>query len=456
MKWREIGDTSLTRFLTALDGTPLHAEGPNIYHAVKPHSILYLAHLKHESNFGREGIAADGSHNPTGLRPRGGSGFMRFTIWAAAAHEWKIRVTDPNYAYATTATVDEYVHVYAPASDGNNEREYVAIIEAYARDYGKAVPMATVVYGNVPRPAMIEMIVPKPWEGAGFDRVAPRKIVGTCNHRTEGRDTPRSVHDLFATGGERQFDALTDYVIGTDGTIGHLNDERGTRAGWANGGSDGLEGDGPNFVKTFGIVGINSRLASIEHCGLGGDPITPEQFSASARLNAWIFDQCHVPWDSFPVHPAYGIVTQLEHWEFATKGCPGTQFRSRTDELHQAIRGLLKAGQMATVPTPVPPPTPIEVAHGKYPEGMDEALATKFYDTLIKRRVDGSVTTLSFQPKSAVSLAWLARGKKENAYPAADTWIQFKDSSADVREMVTFKNGWVLWRPNERSGWKWL
>lgn len=315
----------------------------------------------------------------------------------------------------------------------------------------------TLSFGHVKRPDMVEMIVPKPWEGAGFDRVAPRQIVGTCNHRTEGRDTPRSVFNLFATGGERESDALTDYVIGTDGVIGHLNEEHGTRAGWANGGSDGLEGDGPNFVKTFGIAGINNRLVSIEHCGLGSDPVSAAQFDASARLNAWIFDACHVPWSSFPVHPQFGVVTQLEHWEFATKPCPGVQFRARTNELHEAIRGIMKASQTdASTPQPVPPPVPIQVDHDKYPPGMDEAIAIISYGVMIKHRVDGSVAQLRFSPKSAVSLAWLARGREQKSYPEADSWFQFADASGNVREMVTFRNGWILWRPNDRSGWAWM
>lgn len=445
-------------FLRLLAATPLSAEASAIYNEVKPHSILYVAQLKQESNFGREGIAP-ANKNPTGLRPRGGDGFMRFQSWAAAAREWYARVTDPNYAYADTQTVEEYVHTYAPASDGNNEAAYVAAIKAYAKEYSATAspPTTTITFGRVPKPSMIEMICDKPREGAGFDRVAPRKIVGTCNHRTEGRDTPRSVHNLFSTGGERQFDALTDYVIGTDGTIGHLNDENGTRAGWANGGSDGLEGDGPNFVQKFTVVGINSRLASIEHCGLGTDPVASPQFDASARLNAWLFDKCKVRWDSFPINQTYGVVTQMEHWEFATKGCPGTQFRSHTTDLHEAIRGLLKSAQTGSSTGPTPPPVPVEPGHEvHYPNGMDEDLARELYHTFNKHLIDGRVQVVDFDPKNAVCLAWLTRGAREMVYPQADTWWQLEDGNNIIREVAVFDNGWVLWRPNARAAWRWL
>lgn len=318
--------------------------------------------------------------------------------------------------------------------------------------------MADIVFGHVPKPAMVELIVSKPAEGRGFDRVPPRKIVGTCNHRTEGRDTPESVSHLFSTGGERQYDALTDYCIGTDGRIGHLNDEYGTRAGWANGGSDGLEGDGPNFVKTFGVVGINSRLASIEHCGLGGDPVTPQQFESSARLNAWVFDKAGVPYDTFPIHPKFGVVTQLEHWEFATKGCPGAQFRAHTDELHQRIRALLKEGQTKTASDGgmQPPVTPVEPAHGTYPKGMDAGLAEMMFGKITKHNLDGTETKQGFSEKGAVSMAWLARGVKEKQFPEGDDWWQFEDSKGVVRDVITFSNGWTLWRANTRQGWTWM
>lgn len=113
---------------------------------------------------------------------------------------------------------------------------------------------------------------------------------------------------------------LTDYGIGGstdgeewDGVIFRWNDPRGKRAtiymkegrylkrkspgaeamtvsanrsGWANGGSDGLEGDGPLFVRTLGVSAINRDLVSIERSD-GGDtstPISVKQFESICAL----------------------------------------------------------------------------------------------------------------------------------------------------------------------------
>lgn len=149
-QWRELGDMTQGSFGALLTGTPLWDERSAIQAAVSPHSILYAAHLQQESNYGREGIAAGGTHNPTGLRPRGdggqqygtlwtGGNFLKFDSWTDAAKEWKARVTDPSYAYASDDTVPEYVHTYAPSSDGNNEVAYINAIMAMYYTYGGTV-----------------------------------------------------------------------------------------------------------------------------------------------------------------------------------------------------------------------------------------------------------------------------------------------------------------------------
>jgi hypothetical protein len=168
MNWRDLGDTGKTAFVATLKNTPLASEAAAIYAIVKPYSILYLAHLKQESNFGREGVAATGGHNPTGLRPRGGDGFMRFATWLAAAIEWLDRVSDPHYAYADTTTVAEYVHTYAPSSDGNDEAGYVAAIMAAHAKYGRKPRMGEGMYTvaglnhqiKLPVPLIVDLIPP--------------------------------------------------------------------------------------------------------------------------------------------------------------------------------------------------------------------------------------------------------------------------------------------------------
>src|SRR5690242_16207124 len=187
-------------------------------------------------------------------------------------------------------------------------------------------------------PPINKMICDKPYDGAGYNSCPPRVIVGVCDHITAGGGSIEFYHDFFNTGGERQYDALVDFVVGKDGRIAMLNDPWGTRMPWANGGSDGLEGDGPAFVKRFGVYGINFNLASVEHVGDGTTPWPQVQWDASVALDAWLFDRSGMRWDSFPVHQDYGVVTHLLHFEFATKPCPGPYLRDNIDKYQADVR----------------------------------------------------------------------------------------------------------------------
>lgn len=314
-------------------------------------------------------------------------------------------------------------------------------------------------FGRVPHPSYGRHIVPKPWENAGFFRVAERKPVGVCSHRTWGLGTVEGIYTLFATGGEREGDALTDYVVGLDGRIWMLNDPRGTRSPWANGGSDGLEGDGPAFVSRFGITGINNRLVSIENIGLGDTPFAGAQFESSAQLVAYWHDQAKCPWHTFPMNPNYGVVTDLQHFEFATKDCPFGAFKAKTNAFQDRVRAILKQYQtQGTDQGTITPPKPVEnPGHAIYPIGMDEALAKTLFGRGTRHNPDGTTQPFTYSGKGGpISLAWLARGKKTHQYPKALHWYMFADSPRVVRQMITFENGWVLWRPNVSAPWKWM
>lgn len=315
--------------------------------------------------------------------------------------------------------------------------------------------MPELVYGLVPHPKYIKRIVPKPYENAGFDRVKARKIVGTCEHRTYGLGTVEGIYRLFATGGERQYDALTDYVIGLDGTIMMLNEPTGTRSPWANGGSDGLEGDGPLFVRTFGVSGINGNLVSIENIGMPETPFEDEQFESCAQLMAHWHDKARIPWDKFPLNPAYGCVTDLQHFEFATKDCPFGAFKAKTVALQDRVRAIMKKAQSGAANPTEPAPGPVTPDHAKYPKGMNKEKATKYFGTLTRHNLDGTTSTTGFNEKGVIQNAWLERGGKENVYPEADDWYVVQ-SSGGRRQLITFKNGWAMMKGNDREAFKWI
>lgn len=213
-----------------------------------------------------------------------------------------------------------------------------------------------IVYGNVPRPPMQVRIVPKSYDGAGYDSCPPRKIVGMCGHITDGLPEGNDAYqidwyyDFLAPGGERHDTALFDFLIATGGTIVMYNDPWGRRRPWANGwGSEGpgLEGDGPAFIKQFGAYGTNYNLASCERVGTSPNAMTGPQMLSSAALWAWVFDQAKVSYESYPVNQAYGINTDLQHWEFAQKPCPGKGIIDQTEELQDRVRKILEKFQLA-------------------------------------------------------------------------------------------------------------
>lgn len=138
--WRSLGDLSLADFKAELKrkNSPLLSEADAIYAAVKGYSLLYTAQVMMESEAGTTGFAAGtpSAHNALGTKVRGGNNeYQRFATWTDGAKEWRNRILDPNYAYAKTVTLADYIHVYAPSSDGNNEKAYVAFIEDYRRRF---------------------------------------------------------------------------------------------------------------------------------------------------------------------------------------------------------------------------------------------------------------------------------------------------------------------------------
>lgn len=327
---------------------------------------------------------------------------------------------------------------------------------APAPEPGTGAGSVALTFGNVKHPPFEKKIVDKPWEGAGFDRVAPRKIVGGCDHQWWGYGDRYSLVHLFGAGGVRQADALTDYSLTFEGELVMLNDPLGTRSPWANGPANDLDGDGALFVRTLGIAAVNSRLFSLESEGKG-EKMTAAMLGVASSLYAYWFDQAKVPYTEYPFNPNVGCVTHLQHWEFGPKDCPFQGIRSQTDLFQDMIRGKLKAGQTGESVDPIPPVNPPEPDHDWLPDGMTEAIVRSLFGQGFKHNADGSRVTVEFDPKGVVSNAWLARGAKTGVYPAFDDWWAIPTSDGGVRNLVSFVNGWLLiGTGNDRSSWTWM
>lgn len=323
-------------------------------------------------------------------------------------------------------------------------------------------------FGNVTHPPFVDKYIPNS-QNSAWDDLGQRKAVGVCQHSMVG--TLAGTDSWFRRG--TQSNGLTDYGIGgatdgvNDGIIYRWNDPLGRRSGWANGSADGLEGDGPLFVRTYGIEGVNRDLVSIERSDGGntGTPMSPRQFASICNLTAYWFDRANVPWDSFPVNPATGVVTHLLHKEIATKDCPFPAVYNRIDEIQNRVRSILKAGQVPEItnpPSEVPPPGPINPDHNKFPNGWTEEGLSNRWGTIPRYEPAGGIGAFSFNAKHAVCNAWIARAASEDRprlidLPRPFAWHRIRVDEHRVSDIVLFhgQSSWALYRPDVSVRWVW-
>jgi len=459
----------LSRSITS-QPSPVATEADAIYDVLAPLGLTRLAAVmawierRNETDpgglqyYGRELHNLWAVKNPPAEQATKGE-WRRYPSYAAAAADWGPYILGPTYRDLTT--IAQLIARYAPWSDGNNPDAYgrqaaELINQLPLLDEEEPVPDA-INWEPIPWPTMRRAVVTKPYDGAGFYRVSPRgpRIVGSCNHITEGvpgGDQIEWYRRFFSTGGERALDALTDLVIATNGEAGILNDWRdnnwgGTRAGWANGTTDGLEGDGVPFFRWY--PDINDVLVSKEHVTVQGRKLTDAQMAMSIALSAANAQAVKCPWDSYPYHPGkHGVNIEQLHRNFAPKPCPAEPFISGFyPVLLREVKAILTKHQTgSTNPgTPAPQPEP----EGGYPFGFDHDAMAFFFGTLTRH--DGA--EFGFDPKGPVSLLWMARCREEGKFPEAESWSQFSG-----RDVVQWEGGWTLIREGSdpRSTWTWL
>jgi hypothetical protein len=336
--------------------------------------------------------------------------------------------------------------------------------------------MADLVFGNVPHPPFVDRYIPDS-ETDAWNDLGQRVPKGVCHHSMLG--TLHSTDLYFRRNGPApgfEPGGLTDYGVGNDldgpaldGVIYRWNDPLGRRAGWASGGSDGLEGDGPAFVRTLGVNAINRDLVSIERSD-GGDqlrPSSPKQFESICQLTAHWFDYAHVPYDAFPVNPNAGCVTDMEHFEFAIKACPFAWFRGHINEVQDRVRMILKAAQVVSSPAPPPTPAPPE---SEWSNGWTTAqLKTQFGKvteiTIDKKNVITGSRSLGFDPKGVLSNMWVHRAVAEGITdvkripkPSHFTVTRAKDDTG-CSVFIVPRSGykdWIGFRGDGNASWIWI
>lgn len=412
-----------------------------------------------------------------------GWGQVKPKVWGAKAAElgYDLKTTDGNIGMAAWIMADAIrrrgswqkalamdYHPGTNPANGVSPESYIRTVEGFLAETQATTPDDD-PWRPYPYPPMRkDAHVRKAFDGAGFDRVAHRgpRIVGSCNHITDGVPYPDGsgdqviwYRDFFSIGGERANDALTDTVIADNGDIGLLNDWRdpdwgGRRAGWANGTSGGLEGDGIAFYRHY--PDINSLLVSKEHVTRTGRPITASCLEASIELSTAVAQEVRCPWDKYPYHPGkHGVNIEQQHRNFATKACPAEPFISTTyPKLIAEVRARLKAHQGGEPSVPTPEPTDTFTKWG-----MTAQHLAWFFGAFVRVNTDGTTEELPFSPTGPLSLLWMKRCEEEAVFPEADLIQTWDSEIAEGKESyAVWKNGWVAWLPidNSRAGWRWL
>jgi hypothetical protein len=435
-----------------------------MYEAAKGLTALVLDRLRAESSYAAGSLPA--RNNVLGLRVPGSLAFLSFESPVDCVKELMLRWQDPGYKSGVymprELSIRDLITKYSPPNENPTNKlikECVANVNEWRNSPVEASGPSADPWRPYPWPTMVDLVCNKPWEGAGFDRVQLRRdrIRGFCTHITDGVGTIEGIARLFATGGERQADALTDTTIGRDGRIGLLNDWRdpnrgGTRAGWANGGVDGLEGDGVGFYRRY--PDINSVLVSCEHIARAGEAWTDPEIAASIELRTAVAQSLKCPATTYPRHPTFGNVSiEQQHRNFATKSCPATPYIGTYEPIvMREVAQKLAAWQGGSVVT-----SPPEQTYTAY-KMSDDQLAW-FFGTMTRINPDGSTDELPFSPTGPLSLLWMARAEREGVFPAAETMQSWDSGMSEGREWwATWSGGWTAWLPldNQRAGWKWL
>lgn len=388
-EWRKIGDLSLTQFKQGIPASsPLTPELDSIYAAVKGYSALYKAHLQIENSWATTGNATTGGFNAQGSKDHTNGGYMRWKSWTEGAAWWKQHVlTYPDYQ--PTKTIADYVHVYAPWQDGNDETNYVNVILKYANqvipsnagDPPVVAPSKQpLTFGNVPKPPILDRIIPDS-DNWAWNVLGQRVVLGLVYHTQVGTNwgTDGWFRTLWQSDGSKAGGqlGLTDFGVSRlkKNEILQWNDQLGrgragvtaNRAPWASGPWENPPGgDGHAFVAKYGVNGINMLLTAIEIDQYYDTLFTKDGLDTVIWLSAWLADQAQVPYIDYPIFPKTGLTFTYTHNEFQNnKPCAGAVV---IDEVVRDIipgtADMLKHYQATTIVVP-PVVTPPAVVYAK-------------------------------------------------------------------------------------------
>lgn len=369
--FRALGNTTLAAFRAALWRTV--GSGPNTALATEAEALyallerlgltrLYLAqawHERHNDTYQPDEAYYPHSHKNV-LATKSGGAFMRFETYLDGARYWSGRILDPAGPYAKARTLAEYIHIYAPDWDGNDEAKYVADVVRQINAWplvggaapgptgptGPTGPSGELVFGRVPKPANYsERIIAPDGVNTAFSTGSTRMPRGIVLHRMIG--TLEGTDRYFRTDARHR--ALTDFGLGL-GKVYRWTEPGANIAPYASGASSPAfsvaSGDGIAFVNRYGWR-QNWDCESIEIEGRQyTDPVPSADYQRLVELVAWRVDAwLRVAWNVWPKNND-GLHCLFWHNEFQNeKPCPGTVVMELTDDLVRDVAARLRSYQ---------------------------------------------------------------------------------------------------------------
>jgi hypothetical protein len=354
-----------------------------IYRIAGIDSALLLCQLRRESSLGTSELAKT-TKNALGLKLPDNSGFCTYGCWATNVAEWRLRLRDPLYKdgvyYPDSASgepvdlsLEDFLTIYvggplclssgmrtcANGETRDSINRYIDAVVTELNDLLDTSPVppssGDVVFGRVPRPEIIHKIIPGDrgggvWvpvgQNSAFDYLGNRTFRGFCIHIMEG--TLEGTDGYFR--GDARTRALTDFGIGwspsLNGTkIFQWNSMAGGRAPWASGPTTDPEGDGPAYIRAYGVHAVNRDLRSIEFAGRENEVLKPELLTAAVELMAYVADSADHPvsYKEWPYRN--GVPLIYGHREFGPKPCPGDWLWKQIPAMSDRVGARLKQYQ---------------------------------------------------------------------------------------------------------------
>ena len=203
----------------------------------------------------------------TGFALPKGHAWANYPTYADAVRDWIHVVTGPNSPFKNTKTIAEFIHVYAPSNDGNDEAAYInAVCLVLDRDVPRVGPPSPTPPPPPPPPPVdvdpIAVIVHGSYGdityGFGADAGLDYYAYGT-GHGTQ-RDTQHTGDDVPVPRGTRLYTPCDGTVL----CVGSAGGPNG--AGWGNacGSYPDRDGSGASGNITV-LLDAGSRL-TLGHC----------------------------------------------------------------------------------------------------------------------------------------------------------------------------------------------